>query len=224
MIKAVLFDLDGTLFDRDNSVRRVAELQHAAFASALAHVPRALFVDEFMERDARGYRKKDEVYQALSQSLAITGVASGTLFDDFVARYHTCCALFPGAEEVLKQLRQSGLRLGIITNGSDQFQLRTIQALGIEAYFSTILTSGAEGVKKPDAEIFRRACNRLGVEASETVFVGDHPVVDIEGARNAGLTAIWKRDDFWPPPTAADGQISDLRELPGLIHMIEGVN
>jgi FMN phosphatase YigB (HAD superfamily) len=53
-----------------------------------------------------------------------------------------------------------------------------------------------------------------------TVFVGDNPVVDIEGARNAGLRTVWKRDLVWPPPAEVDAAIDDLGELPGLVQRL----
>ena len=43
-----------------------------------------------------------------------------------------------------------------------------------------------------------RALARCGVDAHETVFVGDHPIADVEGARRAGLVAIWKHVPYWP--------------------------
>lgn len=220
MIEAVLFDLDGTLFDRDTSVRRLVEIQHDTFSFSLGHVPKPTFVMQFMKRDARGYVKKDEVYRELLQEFAISGLEVIELFDYFLAHYHDHCVPFPGLGEMLEQLHAQGLRLGIVTNGGEQFQMRTIQALGIGSYFFATLISDTEGIRKPDPAIFQRAVSRLGVTAAETVFVGDHPIVDIEGAQKAGLKAIWKRDDFWLEPTEADGVINDLRELPDLIHKL----
>ncbi len=221
MINAVLFDLDGTLFDRDSSVRRLVASQWERLGDACARVPLETFVDEFIARDARGYVRKEVVYEGLLQAFAIPDVAATTLYQDFFARYHDDCLLFPSAREALEALGARGLRLGIITNGGSPFQLRTVQALGIEAYFSVILISGAEGIKKPDPRIFHRAVSQLGVAPAETVFVGDHPVVDVEGARNAGLRAVWKHDPFWSPPTMTDGVITDLHQLPDLIRAIE---
>jgi putative hydrolase of the HAD superfamily len=91
--------------------------------------------------------------------------------------------------------------------------MRTIEALGIAPYFTAILASEREGLKKPDARLFHMAAQRLGVAPPEAVFVGDHPLVDIAGARGAGLKAIWKRDPFWEPPLSADGVIDHLSEL-----------
>ncbi len=218
MIKAVIFDLDGTLFDRDTSVRRLVGAQYDAYAAALAHVTKPAFVTRFMALDARGYVKKDVVYQQLVEEFAVRAVSAAELVGYFFAHYHRHCVPFPGLLEVLADLHGQGLRLGVITNGGMAFQLNTIRALGIESYFTAVLTSEAEGIKKPDPGIFHRAVARLGVEADESLFVGDHPVVDVMGARNAGLKGIWKRDDYWEPPVEADGVIDGLYELAVSIH------
>ncbi len=117
----------------------------------------------------------------------------------------------------LAGLQGQGLRLGVITNSGTAFQLNTIRVLGIESYFSAVLISEAEGIKKPEPAMFHRAVARLGVAANESMFVGDHPVVDVMGARSAGLHGIWKRDDYWEPPAEADGVIDDLRDLAAII-------
>jgi putative hydrolase of the HAD superfamily len=119
--------------------------------------------------------------------------------------------------QMLGDLHELGLRLGVITNGGTAFQRNTLRALGIERSFEAVLISESEGIKKPDPASFHRAVARLGVSAEESLFVGDHPSVDVAGARKAGLKAIWKRADDWEPPDDADGVIDHLHELPASI-------
>ena len=76
-------------------------------------------------------------------------------------------------------------------------QSAKLNALGLSAFFDVVLISEAEGLKKPDRRLFQRALDQCGVDASETVFVGDHPEVDVAGARAAGLVAVWKRVPYW---------------------------
>jgi putative hydrolase of the HAD superfamily len=221
MINAVIFDLDGTLFDRDSSVRDVVAAQYDAFVEMHDKVERATFVAKFIELDRRGYVPKEQVYPDLLQAIGISEIPPDRLVEDYFARYHHHCRLFPSARETLELLQARDVRLGIITNGGFPFQLRTVKALTIEHFFSTILVSAEEGIKKPNPLIFWRAAARLGIAPEEAVFVGDHPVVDVEGARGAGLRAIWKRDNFWQLPAAMDGEIDDLNQLLDLIHGLE---
>jgi putative hydrolase of the HAD superfamily len=55
---------------------------------------------------------------------------------------------------------------------------------------------------------------------SRAVFVGDHPVADVAGARGAGMRAIWKRDPAWPPPVEADAIVDDLGDLLSMIRRL----
>jgi putative hydrolase of the HAD superfamily len=81
--------------------------------------------------------------------------------------------------EVLDNLKSHGIILGIITNGSPFSQNRKIDALGIREYLSTIIISDSVNVKKPDEKIFAIALEEINVSASDTWYIGDHPVNDI---------------------------------------------
>ncbi len=79
--------------------------------------------------------------------------------------------------------------------------------------FDTILISDAEGVSKPDRQIFHRALERLNTNPARAVFVGDHPEVDVAGARAAGMQAVWRRDRGVPRKIEADAVIEELGDL-----------
>ena len=116
--------------------------------------------------------------------------------------------------ETLSQLRDRDLQLAIVSNGRPALQFAAIETLGIAAFFKAIALSQIEGFAKPDRRIFHLTLDRLGVAAQEAVFIGNHPYEDIQGAQQAGLRAIWKRDDYFGPCHFADGTIDELSELP----------
>lgn len=165
MIRAVIFDLDGTLLDRETSLRMFVEDQYERYMDRLM-VSKTIYVSRFIELDNHGYVWKDKVYQ----------------------------------------------------------QMNNLKSMGIAAYFDEILISESEGVRKPDKEIFIRALERLNVRAQEAIFVGDHPINDVQASMNAGLVGIWKKDTFYDQDIVADGIIEDLIELQEIIkaHDIEG--
>jgi putative hydrolase of the HAD superfamily len=220
VIDAVLFDLDGTLLDRDASVVAFAEAQHRRLHHALGHVQRGAYVGRFVALDARGAVWKDEVYRQLVAELQIERLNAAALLDDYLARFRDYCIPFPNLHATLEQLRSDGLALGVISNGHETFQMSTVRALGIERYLSAILISESEGVRKPDPAIFLRAVARVGTSVDRALYVGDNPVADVAGARAAGLRAVWKRDPLWPPPTELDGVIDDLSELPEVVRRL----
>ncbi|QIF02797.1 HAD family hydrolase [Roseimicrobium sp. ORNL1] len=161
MIHAVLFDLDRTLLDRDQSFAAFASGQHERFAKRMPDFHQQAYVERLVALDALGSVWKDVVYQRLIAELGIDGITWEELFADFDTHVADSYVPFPKLQEVLAVLSQS-YSLGIITNGKGEFQQRTIARLDIAHYFKTILISEIEGVRKPEAEIFHRAVSRLG--------------------------------------------------------------
>ncbi|MGM9946017.1 MAG: HAD family hydrolase [Lysinibacillus sp.] len=219
MIKAVLFDLDGTLLNRDASVQCFIENQYERFIKHLKHIPKEVYVERFITLDNRGYVWKDKVYTQLTKELNISSVSVGELLDDYVSEFRQHCIPFEGLRELLDELKSLNLKLGIITNGFGQFQLDNIKALGIEKDFDVISISEWEGIKKPSLEIFERALKKLQVEPATSVFIGDHPMNDIEPPKKVGMISIWKKDVAWQD-VKADYTIEHLKEIPAIIRDI----
>ena len=81
--------------------------------------------------------------------------------------------------------------LAILTNGASCLQREKLVGAGLLERFTVVVASGDLGVGKPAGEIFARALRLLGVERSQAVMVGDSYANDVEGARAAGLRAVW---------------------------------
>ena len=217
MVKAVLFDLDGTLLDRDASVEQFVSGQYDRLTEHLSHIPRNDYIARFIGLDCHGHVWKDKVYQALVSEFAIEGMNWQSLLEDYEMQFQFHCVPFQFLTEMLNELKEQGYLLGIITNGRSQFQARAIEGLGVREYFDVILISEVEQVRKPQVEIFQRAMNRLGVSASDSIFVGDHPEADIVGAKGAMMKTIWKRNLFWTEPKEADAIVDELSEISGIL-------
>jgi HAD superfamily hydrolase (TIGR01509 family) len=82
-----------------------------------------------------------------------------------------------------------GLRYGIVSNSEGMLD-DVLGRVGLLPYFEHIVDSALEGVRKPDPEIFRRALARMHASAADTMYAGDIPNVDVDGARSAGLDAV----------------------------------
>lgn len=215
-MNAVLFDLDGTLLDRDASLQQFVKAQYQRFEAHLHHIPENKYLSRFIELDCRGHVWKDRVYQQLVSEYSITKLSWHQLLEDYETHFIQHCVPFPHLISMLDALRERQYSLGLVTNGRGVFQTRVIRELGIGHYFDAILVSEIEGIRKPDVQIFQRALGRLGVEASAGIFVGDHPETDIAGAKCAGMKTIWKQDLYWPGICEPDAIIEDLAEIPAI--------
>jgi putative hydrolase of the HAD superfamily len=217
VIKAVLFDLDGTLYDRDALAVALFDEQYAAFASELPSISRERFLRDVHAMDDHGHGLKEVGYPTLVQSWGLEAALADRLLAHFWANFDRYCRPDPDTRSTLEELRRRGMKLGVITNGPSEMQRHKLALLGLERAFDTVCVSGEEGVRKPDEEIFRRALARCGVGAHESLFVGDHPVADIEGAHRAGLRAVWKFVPYWPPVVTNVPEIRALSELLALV-------
>jgi putative hydrolase of the HAD superfamily len=212
-VRAVLFDLDMTLLDRDASLVKVLVDQHERLRPYLGHIPQESFVQRFVELDDKGYRTKEFCYGTLIAEFGISGLDEHELTADYRANFQHHCVPFAGLHEMLDGLQAAGYQLGMITNGRFPFQLLNVQALGIEPYFETILVSEKEGCRKPEAEIFGRALGKMSVDAETAVFVGDNPEADVRGAQNVGMRGVWKRTDYWHDCPHANAICERLDEI-----------
>jgi len=131
----------------------------------------------------------------------------------------------PGAGEALRELKLRGLSLGIVSNTmrTPGAVLRKIlERRGLLDYFSVITFSDECGIRKPDPEIFRMTLEGIGIAPAEAVHVGDDPVLDVEGAKAAGMRVIQMYvEGYEPPAERPDGTITRLDELPGALDLLE---
>lgn len=216
MLRAVLFDLDQTLLDRKRTFRHFIDDQYQR-QTVLQQIPYDAFVQDFTVLDDNGYGPKDRAYHAMLKKYGLDTSLTDMLYQDFRGNYALCARPYNDTNEVLQAILNAGLKIGIVTNGVTKTQQTKMDVTGIGAFASTILISEAEGIKKPNPEIFHRALQRIGHTAEETVFVGDHPENDVRAAQGVGMKAILKLDGDEVDTSFADHVVSDLRSLLPLI-------
>ena len=216
-VKAVVFDLDDTLLDRRASFERFIRNQWERFGPALHAIGQEQYVQAAIRFDGDGYAPRRELFARVMSECQLPLDMGETLLSDYRAGFPTACVLFPDAARILASLRASGLTLGLITNGSVRMQSRKLDWLALAHSFDTILISDAEGISKPDPRIFYRAMERLHVTPTQSAFVGDNPVVDVAGARGAGMHAIWRRHPRVSGTVEADAVIEELSDLPSVL-------
>lgn len=222
-ITAVLFDLDGTLLDRRATFRHHLELEIGRHPELFAGADIADYINEALALDENGTVDRQVFYTRVEARFGLPAGAASLLRADFEAHYPEWCIPFRDVIPALAALKSRGLTLGVVTNGSVRIQTRKIDGLGIRPFLDCVLISESIGYRKPDRRIFDAALAELGIPAANAVFVGDNPVVDVSGAKQAGLHAIWKRDEFWLGPNEADLVIDEVCELPRVVEMCCGI-
>jgi len=98
---------------------------------------------------------------------------------------------FPGALEALTKLRESGVRLGMLTNGSMEMQRSKIERAGLADFFDYIQIEGEFGAGKPEQEAYLHALNRLGASPPQAWMAGDSLDMDVAASQAVGLHGIW---------------------------------
>ncbi len=122
---------------------------------------------------------------------------------------------YPDAVEALEELARKGYRLGIISNFEPWLE-DLLRRLGLAGYFEVMVISGNEEYEKPHPRIFQLALQRMGVSPETSLHVGDSPVSDFAGARDAGLRAVLL--DRWGRfPDFRGERVRDLREIISLL-------
>jgi putative hydrolase of the HAD superfamily len=214
MTRAVLFDLDDTLFDHRASARAALAAVHRMFAASTefavferhhAHYLEEMHLEVLAGRvsldDGRRERFR-RVFAALGLRLDPADVhrAAAANRDGYAASREAV----EGAIDLLAMLRHRAA-IGIVTNNLLDEQRNKLSVCGLAPYVDALVASEDVGVSKPNPEIFRLALRRLGVEAHDAVMVGDSWQNDIAGAVAAGVRAVWfNRDGIPSPPVPAN--------------------
>ena len=175
MVKAVLFDLDGTLLDTNELIYNSFD---RTFKDKLGiELKREEIIDFFGIPLGDPFKKHAKLEQV----------------DELVAYYRkyneeihdTMCFAFDGVKELLDGLKERGLKIGIVTSKREALAVRGMKIAGIYDYMDIIITPESTELHKPNPDPALKACNDLGIEPSEAIMVGDS-IYDIYCGKSAG--------------------------------------
>lgn len=133
-----------------------------------------------------------------------------------VKRFDAC----EGVRDVIKTLRDHGMKIGILSDAQPAYVEGEMERLGIHPYLDLFIYSARFRFRKPDTRFFRWGLEKIGVSANEAVFIGDDMYRDIFGAQRVGMRTIYKPSPYgcsYHEGCNPDEVITDLRMLPGLL-------
>jgi HAD superfamily hydrolase (TIGR01549 family) len=223
MVRAVLFDLDDTLFDHAGCARdaltavqglhpRLAATSFDALERTHAALLEDLHGDVMLGRlpldDARRerFRRLLAAYGVEDSEGIAAEVAS--MYRD---AYREARRAVAGASTLLAAVGKHA-RVAVVSNNLLDEQQEKLKLCGLEAHVDALVVSEEVGVSKPDSRIFRIALERLDSAPEDAVMVGDSWSADIEGALAAGVPAVWFNPRRLRPADPA-GRIPELHSL-----------
>ena len=211
IIRAVLFDLDGTLADTARDLLEAMNLTLALHNRPLVNY------DEFRRSVAYGTNVMiEEAFQ-----MNATDAPFDTIKHEFLDYYQQCIGnytvLFDGIDAVLNYLDTHNIPWGIVTNKIMRFTLPLLQALHIDQRAKCIVAGDTTAYMKPHPEPLLKGCELLRCNPQETLYVGDYKI-DVEAAKAAQMPNViinnqYHRTDENPDDWQADIVVENAQEL-----------
>ncbi|MFC9295598.1 HAD family hydrolase [Streptomyces sp. NPDC057011] len=227
-IRAVLWDIDDTLFDYTGAdaagLARHLEAERLAERYGTAEQALALWreiTDRHWARFAAGEgtfqgQRRDRVREFLGKP-GMTAEEADAWLDRYIEHYTAEWTLFPDVVPALDALAE-GYRHGVLSNSSTVNQDPKLRRLGLRDRFEVLVCAVELGVSKPAAGAFLAACDAMGLPPGDVAYVGDQPEIDARGARDAGLVAVWlDRDGRRGAGPEGVHRIAGLERLPELL-------
>jgi putative hydrolase of the HAD superfamily len=232
---AILLDLDDTILNYTSVGEETWIMVCQKFAGKLDNIDaetlhdaitkasNAFWDDPVKHRQGRlnlKIARREPINTALKQLGIDSPALAAEIGDTFHIARENAVKLFPKSIHTLKQLKQSGISLALLTNGSSELQRSKIDRFHLSSLFDHILIEGEVGYGKPDSQIFTQGLDLLNVNADDVWMVGDDLHRDISGAIHLGIFTIWVdwKGDGLPSnsailPDKIIGTISELTDL-----------
>jgi putative hydrolase of the HAD superfamily len=186
-VRALIFDLDNTLYDESQYVTPAFHCISSFLSSKSGISERRLF-----DKLTVDLKKKGSMYPKLFNDVLKDLGLDSEMIHEVLSIYANVDAkldLFPDSERVLTQLKWSGKKLCLVTNGGAKIQRNKLRHLNVARFFDEVVFSREtnEAVDKPHPAAYKAALDKLGVLPCESLCVGDNPYTDFWGAKCLGM-------------------------------------
>jgi len=217
-VKAVVFDLDGTLMESRIDYEKMGNMIKELLISM--GLPEPMEDRRKVYRVIRGGAATLLAYGLPEASLEAAMAEMETIMNAVELEGLDAITLKPHARETVEELHLEGVGLGVATRSHREYALRCLERHGILRFFIHVVARDDVPYPKPDPRHLLYTIELLGVEPGEALFVGD-TTTDLETADAAGVEFVgYWRDDAWAQRLMDEGctrMIRDLRELPRLV-------
>ena len=214
-IRAVIFDLDGTLVDSTPS--HVSSWLEACELAGLPRVPREL-VEGLMGRTSHDIAA--EILRAVGRDRSLARELAELKDRLFAEKYAKRVPLIEGAREVLRELKAVGIKVCVVSSNPRELILRVLRATGLSSYVDAVVGQDEVERGKPDPAPILLALARLSARPNEAAVVGDS-VYDVLAAKRAGVAAmgITRSDEVRREMlrSGASAVVGSIREIVGLV-------
>jgi len=219
----IFFDVDDTLFDQQKShqiaLQEIKGRYDIFERFDMEQIIRAFeeaddeAVDEFRNGEAMDDLRWNRSERFLKK-LGVDNDFTKTFHDEFYRIYPTIPVEIEGAEEVIKELG-SKYELGVLSNSTEEIQMKKLQALNLTHYFEEFIFSEEAGSRKPDKEIFLHSIDIVDRSSDRCLYVGNSFRIDVEGAQKVGMRTCWlnRHDEKKKGGPEPDIEIKELRNL-----------
>lgn len=225
-VRAVLFDLDHTLFDTEKT--EAAALSVVARSVGIRPGARALAVYREANTHVWGEYRAGRItskelrvlrFHLWLERMDLDPSPAKKLAPLYLEQFSSRGDLIAGAASAVRAVSRLGFRLGVVTNGIDRVQRRRLRASRLHEAFPVIVTSERAGFTKPDPRIIELALKRLRVRPDEAVYVGDDPSVDGLAANRASVPFVWFNPHAKPAVAnvVVSCQVADLAQLASVL-------
>ena len=219
-IRTITLDLDDTLWDIHPVIKRAERSLYAWLGENYPRITDRFTIEEMrILRDDIFERFPDKLhdltflrYTVLTEAATAAGYTEFLVDEAFAVfdEVRNDIDMFPESRPTLVALAER-FTLIAVTNGN-----ANLEKIGIDDLFDHHISAAKAGAAKPARPIFDAAVKAGGASAAETLHVGDHPLYDVHGAKEAGLRAVWvnRNDAAWPDEhTEPDFTVRHVGEL-----------
>jgi putative hydrolase of the HAD superfamily len=199
-VKAIIFDIDDTLFDRAAAQQRIFTEFRNKYDELFEDIDHHMLATIYYEADRLAgeyfysgnisdliYEKRFELFLTM---MGLETDFAKEMAEFYLSLYNGIESAVDNSKKVVSKLSEK-YKLGIISNGLAETQYRKLDSLGMKNSFQCILISEETGILKPESKIFWQAAEKLGCQVNECLYVGNSYNGDVVGSKEAGMLACW---------------------------------